>query len=122
MHPKMSKLMKQAEEQIGSPFPQKLAKMLTEHGLTETAQILNVSKATLKYWIVCFEITWYNIVASPGDVIHVIRADGSSIDIAHPPAPLQVQDNFPQNNVDKSAQNVDKSPQNVDNSPPNVDK
>jgi len=50
--------------------------MVTEQGLTATADYLGVSKATLAYWLLKFRIDVRRVALAPGDTMLVTRIDG----------------------------------------------
>ena len=52
-----------------------LPEMVTEQGLTATADYLGVSKATLGYWLLKFRIDVRRVALAPGDTMQVYRID-----------------------------------------------
>lgn len=58
-----------------------LPEMVTEQGLSATAEELGVSKATLGYWLLKFNITIRRIALRTGETFQVIKASGNITDI-----------------------------------------
>ena len=63
---------------VESRFDQELENMLpplvTENGLSATAEALGVSKATLGYWLLKLGINVQRVALAPGETIEVKRA------------------------------------------------
>lgn len=70
---KKTKLMRQAEQRLGEPIEQALPRMIGELGQTGTAHQLEVSKATVGYWILKLGIRTERIAVMPGEEIMVKR-------------------------------------------------
>ena len=63
------------EECFRQPLEKMLPEMVTEQGLTATADYLGVSKATLGYWLLKFRIDVRRVALAPGDTMQVYRID-----------------------------------------------
>ena len=63
------------EERFRQPLEKMLPEMVTEQGLTATADYLGVSKATLGYWLLKFRIDVRRVALAPGDTMQVYRID-----------------------------------------------
>ena len=63
------------EERFRQPLEKILPEMVTEQGLTATADYLGVSKATLGYWLLKFRIDVRRVALAPGDSLHITRLD-----------------------------------------------
>lgn len=50
-----------------------LPEMVTEHGITETANRLKLSKATLNYWLLKLQIRVVRIALRPGESYEIRR-------------------------------------------------
>lgn len=62
--------MLQAEKKNGGqPLEELLPKLMNNHGLSGTAEKLGVSKATLNYWLLKFEIKIHKIALAPGQSV-----------------------------------------------------
>ena len=64
------------EERFRQPLEKILPEMVTEQGLTATADYLGVSKATLGYWLLKFRIDVRRVALAPGDSLEITRLDG----------------------------------------------
>jgi len=64
------------EERFRKPLEKMLPEMVTEQGLTATADYLGVSKATLAYWLLKFRIDVRRVALAPGDTMEVNRLEG----------------------------------------------
>ena len=53
-----------------------LPEMVNEHGLTETAKRLDLSKATLGYWMLKFQIRVERVALRPNEEIRIERVRG----------------------------------------------
>ena len=62
------------EEQFSQSLESMLPEMVTERGLSATAEYLGVSKATLGYWLLKLGINVERVALSPGEYIEVKRA------------------------------------------------
>ena len=76
MATRKTKKMIAVEERFRQPLENMLPEMVTEQGLTATADYLGVSKATLAYWLLKFRIDVRRVALAPGDTMHVTRLDG----------------------------------------------
>ena len=63
------------EERFRQPLEKILPEMVTEQGLTATADYLGVSKATLGYWLLKFTIDVRRVALAPGDSLQITRLD-----------------------------------------------
>jgi hypothetical protein len=62
------------EEKFHQPLEKILPEMVTEHGLSATADHLGVSKATLGYWLLKLGINVKRVALAPGETLEVKRA------------------------------------------------
>ena len=69
-----TKKMAAVEEKFNEPLEVMLPPMLTERGLSATAESIGVSKATLGYWLLKLGISVQRVAVSPGETIEVRRA------------------------------------------------
>ena len=53
-----------------------LPEMVNSHGLTETAERLGLSKATLGYWLLKFQIRVERVALKPNEEIRIERIRG----------------------------------------------
>ena len=70
-----TKKMLAVEERFRQPLEKILPEMVTEQGLTATADYLGVSKATLGYWLLKFRIDVRRVALAPGDSLQITRLD-----------------------------------------------
>lgn len=68
-----TKKMVVVEDQLQKPLEEVLPDMLTELGLTKTANQLGVSKATLAYWLIKLGITVRRVALLRGEYVEVKR-------------------------------------------------
>ena len=68
-----SKKMIELENKFKQPLEDMLPQMVTEYGLTASADQLGVSKATLGYWLLKLGINVRRVALAPGDSIEVKR-------------------------------------------------
>ena len=68
-----SKKMIEVENKFKQPLEDMLPQMVTEYGLTASADQLGVSKATLGYWLLKLGINVRRVALVPGDSIEVKR-------------------------------------------------
>lgn len=66
-----TKKMTAVEEKFQQPLEKMLPEMVTEYGLTATADELGVSKATLGYWLLKLGIVVHRVAVSPDETIEV---------------------------------------------------
>ena len=64
--------MLEIEERFGRDIIELLTDLVTEHGLTETAEILGTSKANIGYWMLKLEIVVHRVAVGPGKIIKVV--------------------------------------------------
>ena len=69
-----TRLMQQVEERFKQPWERLLPEMINEHGLSATASSLEVSKATLGYWLLKLGINVRRVALAPGETLEVKRA------------------------------------------------
>lgn len=70
---KKTKKMLQVEERHNEKLEILLPRMVTEEGLTATADYLGVSKATLGYWLLKLDIVVRRVALAPGEKIRIIK-------------------------------------------------
>ena len=63
----------EVENKFKQPLEDMLPQMVTEYGLTASADQLGVSKATLGYWLLKLGINVRRVALAPGDSIEVKR-------------------------------------------------
>ena len=68
-----TKKMAAVESQFDRPLEKMLPEMVTERGLTSTAEYLGVSKATLGYWLLKLGISVQRVALAPGETLEVKR-------------------------------------------------
>ena len=61
------------EDKFGQALESMLPEMVTERGLTATADYLGVSKATLGYWLLKLGINVRRVALAPGEVLEIHR-------------------------------------------------
>jgi hypothetical protein len=69
-----TRLMQTVEDRFKQPLERLLPEMINEQGLTATAQELEVSKATLGYWLLKLGINVRRVALAPGESLEVKRA------------------------------------------------
>ena len=69
-----TKKMIAVEEKFHQPLEKMLPEMVTEQGLSSTADELGVSKATLGYWLLKLGIEVRRVALAPGESLEVKRA------------------------------------------------
>lgn len=69
-----TRLMQTVEDRFKQPLEKLLPEMINERGLTATAQELEVSKATLGYWLLKLGINVRRVALAPGETLEVKRA------------------------------------------------
>ena len=70
---KKTKKMAAVEERFNQPLERMLPEMVTEEGLSATAERLGVSKATLGYWLLKLRIDVRRVALAPGETLEVKR-------------------------------------------------
>lgn len=70
-----TKKMLAVEERLGDDLEIVLPELVTEHGLSATADILGVSKATLGYWLLKLDLVVRRLVVRSGDTIEIKRSE-----------------------------------------------
>lgn len=65
--------MLQVEKRIRRPLERAIPELVNEHGLTGAGKRLNVSKATLSYWMLKLGIQMRHVALAPGETIEVKR-------------------------------------------------
>ncbi|MBI4234356.1 MAG: hypothetical protein HY686_07945 [Chloroflexi bacterium] len=68
-----TRLMVQVEEKYGRPLERLLPELVNERGLSATAEELDVSKATLGYWLLKLGINVLRVALAPGETLEVKR-------------------------------------------------
>ncbi|MCE2468914.1 MAG: hypothetical protein J4F32_00030 [Dehalococcoidia bacterium] len=68
-----TRLMQNVEDRYRQPLERLLPEMINEHGLTATALTLEVSKATLGYWLLKLGINVRRVALAPGESLEVKR-------------------------------------------------
>ena len=68
-----TKKMVAVEERFHQPLEKLLPEMVTEEGLSHTAEQLGVSKATLGYWLLKLGINVRRVALAPGETLEVKR-------------------------------------------------
>jgi G:T-mismatch repair DNA endonuclease (very short patch repair protein) len=68
-----TRLMQQVEDRHQQPLERLLPEMINEQGLSSTAQALEVSKATLGYWLLKLGINVRRVALAPGESLEVKR-------------------------------------------------
>ena len=71
-----TKKMVGVESELGRPLEKVLPEMVTELGLSATADELEVSKATLSYWMLKLDIEYRKVALAPGESIEIRRLSG----------------------------------------------
>lgn len=69
-----TKKMIDVEVRFQQPLEEMLPPLVTDNGLSATAEQLGVSKATLGYWLLKLGINVQRIALAPGETIEVKRA------------------------------------------------
>ena len=70
---KKSKMMAAVEAKLHQPLERILPEMVTDQGLSATADELGVSKATLGYWLLKLGINVRRVALAPGETLEVKR-------------------------------------------------
>ena len=73
MTTRKTKKMIAVEERFHQPLEKMLPEMVTDQGLSHTADELGVSKATLGYWLLKLHIEVKRIAIAPGESVEVKR-------------------------------------------------
>ena len=68
-----TKKMAAVENQFNLSLERMLPELVTEHGLSATADQLGVSKATLGYWLLKLGINVRRVALAPGESLEVKR-------------------------------------------------
>ena len=74
MYRKKTKKMVAVEQKFGNDLEIMLPPLVTENGLSATADSLGVSKATLGYWLLKLGINVQRVALAPGETIEVKKA------------------------------------------------
>ena len=72
-----TKMMVAVEAKFRRPLEELLPEMVTDIGLSASANVLGVSKATLGYWLLKLGINVRRIALGPGDTVDVKRVRSS---------------------------------------------
>lgn len=73
MKVRKTKKMTAVEDKFHQPLEKLLPEMVTEQGLSATADTLGVSKATLGYWLLKLGINVHRIALGPGETAEIKR-------------------------------------------------
>ena len=68
-----SKMMIEVEERFQQPLEDMLPALVTDQGLSVTANQIGVSKATLGYWLLKLGINVQRVALAPGETLEVKR-------------------------------------------------
>ncbi len=68
-----TKKMAAVEDKFHQPLEKLLPEMVTDQGLSATADHLGVSKATLGYWLLKLGINVKRVALAPGETLEVKR-------------------------------------------------
>ena len=68
-----TKLMQRVEKEHQRPLERLLPEMVNEYGLSTTAEVLGVSKATLGYRLLKLPINVRRVALAPGETLEVKR-------------------------------------------------
>ena len=80
---KKTKKMMAVEVKYGRPLEKMLPELVTENGLSATADYLGVSKATLGYWLLKLDIVTKRVGLAPGHSLMLVNnKTGSEEEIA----------------------------------------
>ena len=71
--PRKSAKMLEVEKRLKRQLEDLLPEMVTEVGITETANRLRLSKATLNYWLLKLQIRVVRIALRPGESYEIRR-------------------------------------------------
>ena len=71
--PRKSAKMLEVERRQRRQLEELLPEMVTEYGITETANRLRLSKATLNYWLLKLQIRVVRIALRPGESYEIRR-------------------------------------------------
>ena len=69
-----TKKMQSVEQRFQQPLEKMLPPLVTEIGLSATADRLGVSKATLGYWLLKLRIDVQRVALAPGESVEIRRA------------------------------------------------
>ena len=69
--------MLEAEKKLKRPLEKALPELVNELGLTGAAKRIGVSKATLAYWLLKFQIQVRRAALAPGEHLEVKRVSGT---------------------------------------------
>lgn len=69
-----TKKMLTVEKRFEQPLEKMLPELVTEQGLSATAEQFGVSKATVGYWLLKLGINVRRVALAPGETIEVKRA------------------------------------------------
>lgn len=70
---KKTKKMLKVEEDYHIDLERDLPEMITEEGMTHTADTLGISKATLGYWLLKFGFETKRVCLRPGEKLEIKR-------------------------------------------------
>lgn len=69
-----TKMMAAVEDRYNVPLEEMLPPLVTEKGLSATAQEIGVSKATLGYWLLKLGIDVQRVALRPGETVDIRKA------------------------------------------------
>ena len=70
---KKTKLMLRIEEKLDQPIERLLPQMISERGVAETARQLDVSNATISYWMLKMGIEIRRVAVAPKEAVIITR-------------------------------------------------
>ena len=70
-----TRLMQHVEKRFKQPLERLLPEMINEVGLTATAASLEVSKATLGYWLLKLGVNMRRVALAPGETLEIKRVN-----------------------------------------------
>lgn len=76
---KKTKKMLEVESKFNEPLLSLLVNTVTEEGLSGAADIFEVSKATLGYWLMRLSIKYIRVAIGPRDVMTIKRETGETL-------------------------------------------
>ena len=67
--------MREVEKRFSRDLLTMLPEMLTEHGLTGAADMLDLSKATLAHWLLKLDIVVHRVALRPGQILKIVDVE-----------------------------------------------
>jgi len=68
-----TRLMKDVEERYGRSLEELLPDLYNEHGLPGMSEELGISKGTLWYWLLKYNVSVKRVALRPGEVLEIHR-------------------------------------------------